>query len=111
MLKNINMLNNVRQLFLLGVLNSNHGNDNGTDDEKGYHLFKTNSLLYTIFRILHTLVHLILNNNSVGVGSDINLHFTEEETESHKPCQSHVDNDFGFELKYPEPKTPFYTAN
>lgn len=34
MLKNINMLNNVRQLFLLWVLNSKHDNDNGTDDKK-----------------------------------------------------------------------------
>ena len=39
----------------------------------------------------------------MGVGTDINIHFTEEETEPHKLCQSQLDNDFGFELKYPEP--------
>ena len=39
----------------------------------------------------------------MGVRTDINIHFTEEETEPHKLCQSQLDNDFGFELKYPEP--------
>lgn len=105
------MPSNVKQLFLLWVLNSNHNNDNGTDDEKGYHLFKTNSLLYTIFRILHTLVHLILIITLWGIGTDINLHITEEETESHKPCQSQLDNDFWFEPRYLESKNLFYMIN
>lgn len=72
MLKNITTLNNIRQLFLLWLLNG-YGND---DDDRGYHLLKPNFGPHASLRVLHSLVYLKLKQ-LYGVGTDINLHFPE----------------------------------
>lgn len=75
------MLNNVRQLFFLWLLNGDDS-DGNDDYDKGYHLSNTNTDTCS-FKHLTYISLFSPYNNSMGVGTDVNLHFTEEETESH----------------------------